>query len=267
MKILLWLSYLFAFEVSASCRFNSQATKVYSLSGPITLALREINLLKEVKGVSIFHPLSTDEYKGTILPGGVFLSSQNLNSFSNSVVFFDESRELEKALKTIKSVQAVEVITRALTPHEVTLMVVKTLSTYLIDCEKELKKLTQTSLSLQAELVSRIPAKMKVIFYLGDFQQGRKPELVIANDGVVKMLREKKAIETYPSELAYVNWSMKEMGKLARDTIHVGIKDSARELTMGVVKRSTFEETLLFPGSLIPGMSQLKAWLYWIDHR
>jgi hypothetical protein len=84
------------------------------------------------------------------------------------------------------------------------------------------------------------------------------------NDGVVKKLIKENKIKTYPSELSYVNWSSKIMDTLSKDFIHLGIEDSGSKL-MKEIKRSSMKMTLIYPGALVPGFSQLEAFLFWAN--
>ncbi len=262
----LWLC--FSVQAFGICHFKSQVKTIYSLSGPITLAMRDLGLLKQgpVKGISIFHPISKNEFTGDVLPGGVFLSHEALSKFHGSLLFYDESRELTKMLRPIK-LQSVEVVTRNLVPIEVTLLTVKKLQPFLEDCEFALAQWVKKTIVLEKKLLDAIPQPLNALFFLGAFRGGRRPELLIVNDGVVKWLSLKKKLVTYPSPLAYVNWSARVMASLPKGIWEIGIKDSGQELDKKIIRHPSISHqmTLTYPGSLIPGVSQLEAWLYLVQ--
>ena len=116
--------------------------------------------------------------------------------------------------------------------------------------------------AIQIEILKRLPIGLSVVFYLGNFIGGRAPEMVMVNDGVVKWLIEEKKITTYPTELAYVNWSARILKSFPATTMHVAVKDSGRNGEQQI-KRSSAGMTLVYPGSLVPGLSQLEAFLSW----
>ena len=60
-----------------------------------------------------------------------------------------------------------------------------------------------------------------------------------------------------------VNWSSKLMNALPKETLRMGLKDSGRELTKDTQRLSDTEINLIYPGLLIPGITQLKAFNYW----
>lgn len=255
-----------SFNCFATCEFRPEISQVVSLSGPATVLLKELDLLghSKLKGISVFNPVSSKEYSGEIYPGGVFLSRGVLNELKGSVVFFDEGRELRKLLKSEKTVDAQEIMTRNLTPREAVESTLKVISSYLQGCEDKIKNLRMKVITLQNKILSYFPKKRPIVFYLGVLSNERKPEMVIANDGVVKWLRQENKIVSYPSELSYVNWSSKVLGSLPKETLHVGVKDSGREGGREI-KRSSQKMTLVYPGALVPGMSQLEAFLYWAE--
>jgi hypothetical protein len=253
--------------VHAKCEFKRDVKNVVSLSGPVTVILRELNLLnhEKLKCISIFNPVSQTEFKGKIYPGGVFLSQSSLNEFRDNVVFFDESREMARNFKSLGNVSAHEIRTRNLLPLEAMEKALHSLTGVLSGCEEKMGELRSKAASLQKEILQKIPETYSIIFYLGELRGERFPEMIMSNDGVVKLLREKNKIKTYPSELAYVNWSAKIMKELPSTTLHVGLKDSGMEMTKEI-KRSSQRMTLIYPGVLVPGYSQLEAFHYWVQN-
>lgn len=263
MRIFLSLILFFSSHVFAICDFKPHVSKIVSLSGSSTVVLKELGLLKnkKVQGISLFNPVTTEEYSGKVYPGGIFLSRETLKEFSGAVVFFDEARELRKILEATSSVEGKEIKTRNLNPDEAVSETLKVISPYLQDCEGKISSLHQRVKVLMDEIVEKIPSNFTAVFYLGEFRGGRVPEMVMANDGVIKWLKEKKKIKTYPSSLAYVSWSAKIMNSLSKDTHHVALKDSGRD-GKKEIKRSSLGMTLVYPGVLVPGISQLEAFLF-----
>jgi hypothetical protein len=267
----LWIRILISFfwltDVFGGCDFRPPISKVFSLSGPITVALRDMGLLKnaKVKGISLFHPVDKNQFQGKFFPGGIFLSRQVMEEFSGSLLFFDESHELSKTFSPLSSIQSIEMKTRNLIPMEVTLKVIKELAPFLMDCSKELKAWEEKSRLLENKVLAQIKAPISILFFLGDFKNNHPPELLIVNDGIVKWLIQRKKIKTYPSELAYVNWSSRLIRKMPASTYEVAVKDSGSELIYAFNKKER-RMTFNYPGSLIPGVSQLEAWDFLFKH-
>jgi hypothetical protein len=259
-KILLLL---LSFQSFANCDFKKNIKKVISLSGSSTVVLKELGLLKKtnVKGISVFNPITEADFAGKVYPGGIFLSHQALNELDGSVVFYDESRELHRIFTSHPKVMSREIKTRNLLPKEAHQATMTILKEFVEGCESEFKKLDKKISDLQNEIFKFIPANQTMIFYLGDFLGGRRPEMMMVNDGVVKLLVKEKKIATYPSHLAYVNWSSKILNTLPATTLHIAIKDTGRN-GKREIKKSPMGMTLVYPGALIPGLSQLEACLY-----
>ncbi|MGE3611750.1 MAG: hypothetical protein AB7I27_19330 [Bacteriovoracaceae bacterium] len=264
MKILS-LFLFFSTQLFAVCEFRPEIKNIYSLSGSVTVALKELGLLNqsELKGISVFHPISEKEFSGEFLPGGVFLSYQKINQLTGSTVFYDESRELAKILDSTRSIRGIQIKTRGLLPHEVIQTLNKTLAPFVRGCEAQFQKLSQKILDLENQLEKALKAPIAVVFFLGDFNRGRPAEFVIANDGVVKLLVLHKKIISYPSSLAYVNWSAKVLKDMPNTTLLVGVSDSGKDLVKEIKRNGSKQMTLIYPGALIPGLSQVEAWLYW----
>jgi hypothetical protein len=268
MRIFLKLVLIFYSSLSfAVCDFKKDVKKVVSLSGSTTVILKEFGLLKNPKlhGISVFNPINENEFKGTIYPGGIFLSQGSLTELDGAVVLYDESRDLKKILGTHEKIVSREVKTRNQTPGETIESNVMLLSEFISGCEKEISSLKNKTKSIEDKILAKLPSPFSVIFYLGDFANGRLPEMVMVNDGAVKWLIQKEKIQTYPTELAYVNWSAKIMQTFSGKTLHVGIKDSGRTSEKKIL-RSSQKMTLIYPGSLVPGLSQLEGFLYWSEN-
>jgi hypothetical protein len=260
MSILL-ASFILFFSNAFACDFRKDVKSVYSLSGPITLALRDLGLIKNktLKGVSIFHPISKKEFKGEFLPGGVFLSHNTIKSFNGSLIFYDESRELSRMFSRYKEIHSIEIKSRAVTPLEVMTHLEAQLAPYLVGCD--LSGLSKKLKERQDYLKSIAAEKLTMLFFLGAIQNEKYPDLLMVNDGVVKWLVTEKLIKTYPSTLAYVNWSAKIMQELPKDYLKVGIKDSGNSLEEKIEKKDRVIN-LTYPGALIPGSGQVEAMIY-----
>jgi hypothetical protein len=262
--MLVFLSFFFITLAQASCAFKADVRSVYSLSAPVTLALRDLDLLKSgiVKGVSVFHPLKQEDFSGAILPGGIYLSTKVSQDFEKSVVIFDESRELRKNL----SGKLVEIKTRDLEPLDVSEEIIAKLKPLLQHCENELRKWKEETLLLQSKLLGLVKNKPSIVFYLGEFIRGRPPEMIISHDGVVKLLKLKGKINSYPSTLAYTPWSARIISSMPVRTLSLYIKDSGREQTTSITQVSELGWNVKYPGALTPGKTQIEAWIYLFEH-
>jgi hypothetical protein len=251
--MLILLSFFLQLSLWASCELKDPNKKLVSLSGPVTVLFRELGILSKLEGISVFHPVSSKAFRGVVYPGGIFLSSKALQELKGKVVFFDESRELKKILVSEKKIRQLEMKTRGLLPHEVSQEVVKIVSPFLKNCEKDLRGFVALTLKKENAIVASLRAPMEVIFFVGD--------LVIVQDGMVRFLSEKQMIKTYPSTLAYVSWSAKIMNQLKLyKKIH--LKDSANSLVQGFEKNADGGWTATYPGILIPGFSQVEGFAY-----
>ncbi len=261
MKIFASLIFFWAVTAQAACRFHPAYGKIYSLSGPVTQILEEWNLLqaKELKGASLFYPLPGN-FKGEKIPGGVFLSPSKLDEMKNALVFFDESQELRKLFRT-RRVNAVEILSRNQTPGEVTASVLKTLKKYVTGCDSD--QVLAKVRTLEQSIEGRMKGKPSIIFFLGEIRKEKLPEFVIANDGLVLWLKRKNLISSYPSELGYVNWAGSIIEALKGKSLFLGI----REEDIPTVSGNSRKANLAYPGGLIPGIRQLKAWNYFLDHQ
>jgi hypothetical protein len=259
MKILFSLLLLISFA-HAGCRFNDEVKAVWSLSGPMSTILEELDLLKSpaVKGLTIFYP-SPRGFKGEIVPGGVFLSPAKLQEMKNGIIFYDSSQELEKVLKA-HGLQGTAVVSRNMTPHEVTVSLLQKVRPFVRDCDVAAHALEKKLKEKESSIRKMMPKKMKVVFFLGEFHTSKLPELVIANDGLVKWLRQENLISGYPSDLAYVNWSAAVLHDL-KDYTYVGLKEAKDPKVSGEGRKMT----LAFPGALNPGLRQLEAWNFFLE--
>lgn len=264
MRSFLFSVFLFYSSLAYSeCKFKPHVTKVYSLSGVTSVALNEIGLLKNpaVKGISVFNPISKNDFIGTRYPGGIFLSPTVFKEFGGGVVFYDESLELSRVLDPMSSIQGVQIKTRGLTPTAVSEYVVKELKFFLDGCEKEVGRFLLKTKTTATSLQKNTPKTRTAVYYLGDKLNGKHPEMIMVQDGVVKWLIEQKLIRSYPSPLAYVNWSAKIMRSLPKETLHIHLVDSGAQMIKNVQGKYG-NWTLTYPGALVPGLTQLEAWNY-----
>lgn len=264
MRIFLSLSiFLFSSLVFAECRFKNHVSKVFSFSGVTSVALKEMGLLKNpvVKGISLFNPVALEDFSGKRWPGGIYLSPKSFAEIGGGIVFYDESKDLEKILSPMSSIQGVEIKTRGLEPVRVTEDVLGSLDAFIEGCDVEKKNFLKKTKNLSARILALIKKQKSVVYYLGEFRNGHPPEMILVNDGIAKWLLREKKIITYPSPLSYVSWSTKIMSKMPADTQHIAINDSEAAMTKSV-KRENEHVTLTYPGALVPGYSQLEAWLY-----
>jgi hypothetical protein len=234
---------------------------VYSLSGPLTEILDEWNLLQapELKGVTIFYPMP-ENYKGERIPGGNFLSPAKLDEMKNAIVFFDESQGLRKLFRA-RNIPAIEIKTRNKTPGEVAETISAILQRFVVDCDSV--EILSKVRKLEEKIAVRMKNKPSIIFFLGKVGKEKLPEFVIANDGLVLWLKKKNLISGYPSELAYVNWSGSIIESLKGHSLFLGVIDENISSVTGDRKRAN----LVYPGALIPGIRQLEAWNYFLDHQ
>lgn len=133
-------------------------------------------------------------------------------------------------------------------------------------CEEKITEFRKTTTILMGNIKSRLSVPRSVVFFLGEFKGDRAPEMAMVNDGVVKWLKEEKIITTYPTDLAYVNWSPKVLNQMPKTTLKVALKDSSNTLEKELKKHSGTEVTLVYPGALIPGIDQLRAILFWLEN-
>jgi hypothetical protein len=263
--IIFSLSVFFFLSEAKACSFKQEVLKVFSLSGPMTVVLDKLDLLGQakLKGVSIFHPVG-ESFKGKVIPGGLFLSRELAQEMIGGIVFFDEGAELKRMFSSI-AVKSVPIRSRDLSPAEVNEKVIVALDPYLQNCEAKIQSLRLLVSELEERLIQKTPLKFSAIFFLGHLKAHRYPEMIMSHDGAVKFLKEKKKLVSYPSDLAYVNWSAKILERLKGSTLFVGLKDSGRSLEKKV-DRFQGGINLTYPGVLIPGISQLHGFHFLVDY-
>ncbi len=260
MKIFFSLFLLFTLKAYGNCDFRENVKSVYSLSGPVSKTLEEIQLLSSprVKGISIFYPTTLDKKK---IPGGIFIAPGLLNEMKNSLVIYDESQELKKLFDS-QGIHTISLNSRGKSPHEVMEESERVVRPFLKGCDDKLLLLQKKIAALESEIRKKSTTKKDIVFFLGEVNDGKLPDLVVANDGIARWLKENKLVSGYPSELAYVNWSARVLGKIPQSTIYLGLKEAPKPGLKGQSLRMTLE----YPGALMPGMTQLEAWIYFLDH-
>lgn len=247
-------------KAQGSCEFRKEVKSVYSLSGPVTKILEEIQLLPSstIKGISVFYPAKIEKRK---IPGGIFIAPGLLNEMKDSVIFYDESQELRKLFSS-QNIHALSLVSRGKNPREVMEEAEKLISPYLLDCGDKLSQLKAKITELENKIRKKNSVRQNIVFFLGEVKPGKLPDLVIANDGIAKWLKVNKKISGYPSDLAYVNWSAQVLEALPKETLLLGLKEALTPEIQGQFPRLT----LFYPGVLMPGMTQLEAWDYFLDH-
>ncbi len=246
-------SFLFFFcTLSYSCHLDEEY-EFFSLSGPVTQILQELNLLnnKPLKGVSSFHFVETSAQK---IDGGIFLSSRFLKEFNKPVVFYDESEQLAKLFPKIPQLKSHQVLTRKSDLYDINLQAINQVLPYLKNCGSELVKLNSSLGDLKEKITQQKKMTPRLIFYLGKLTNTKKPQLVMSNDLFVKKWRELKKIETYPSTLEYATWSVKVLKDLENGYIEIGLNHGEERIEK--VEMNKFN--LFYPHILTPGLSQIK---------
>lgn len=234
----------------SKCRLSQE---VVSLSGPMTHLLEEMNLLDDPKleAISKFHPLKKP-FKKKVLAGGLFLSPHVFRDYKNSMIIFDKSREFKYLLKKTEHKSFIEIDSRDQDPFEVINLLVLRLRPLLIGCRDELKGVEKKFAEMKKELL-QLDFKLRALFFLGD-QERKLPETLVSNDGFVLFLKRFDGFETYPSNLAYVNWSEKIL-KTLDDFVKIGLIEAQHEELLRVDRKAGHYD-LAFRGIMTPGIRQ-----------
>lgn len=257
MKTFLSLLLFLSTVVRAECQLRPRDRKIYSLSSPVTKVFEELGLLQNLTGISVFYP-GGEKFKGEKIPGGIFLAPGKLKEMKDALIFYDQGQELRKLFRK-QGLKAIEIVTRGQTPGETVSHVVKTLRPYLRDCD--LEGLLIRVKDLEKRITKSMKERLKIVFFLGEVKEGRLPELVVVEDGLVLWLKRQGLVETYPTGFAYASWSGAILEELKKDHLLLGLKEGKAGVS-GTPKRAT----LTFPGSLAPGLHQLEAWEFFLGH-
>lgn len=256
LKVFNLIALFLSISSSLACKLDS-SNKYLSLSAPITHVIEELGLLNSpaLDAVSVFHPVENNKVEK--IAGGVFLSPKYLNSKKKHIVFFDASRELERALKKAKIEKRLKLDTNGVDSFEVNDLAVKTLLPFLNGCDEKISKLSKKAEMIKSSLKRSFLKGKKLVFFLGKIKKDRRPpRLVIANDGFVLALKKYAEIISYPSELAYVSRSEKVLKDFS-PYISIGVFESDEfELKTSKVKAHTLNATIA--GVLSPGWKQVE---------
>ncbi|HLT23063.1 MAG TPA: hypothetical protein VKZ84_06460 [Bacteriovoracaceae bacterium] len=262
MKILISISLFFLVLGKAySCELITK--KIISLSGPVSTYLDQLGIIDQVEGISFYHPI--EKFKGTRFPGGVYLSTATLRTFEGKVVFFDKSRELKKVLNRFPKVKAIEVDSRRKTPREVIELTESLLAPYLKECTKQKVELKERVARLEEDIKKNISKIKQSVFFLGKIST-KIPETVLSNDGFVYWLKKEKLLESYPSDLEYLNFSMKIVSALRGKFNFFGLQDSYDGGEKSIEKVSDKNFNVKYPGALTPGYTQLEFLKYLLNY-
>lgn len=260
-KILLSSFILLASHLRACELVNKN---IVSLSGPVSTYLSELGLVDELQGISTYHPIKN--FKNRKYPGGIYLSTATLKEFEGKIVFYDRSREFRKALNRFPKITAIEVDSRRKTPKEVIDLGHSLVKDYLKDCDDRVQSINDRVRGLEKYIKENISKIKHSVFFLGKINGTKLPETVMANDGFVYWLKKEKTMESYPSELEYLNWSMKIVASLRDKYFFFGIQDSFKDGEKMIEKVSPLSYNVKYPGALTPGYTQLEFVKYLIDH-
>jgi hypothetical protein len=187
--------------------------ELVSLSSPVTTVLEELNLLnsKKLMAISKLYNSKT-KFRGQLLGGGIFLAKKTVQKFQDISIFYDRSLELELALTKSGAKKLIEIDTRAINPFSAYEKVKQALAAHLSKCQKQLQQLDAKVSQIKRSIAKK--KTQKIIFYLGNCVDKKRPQMVIVQDGFVKYLVDQNIIKTYPGPLGYVTWSAREMNKL-----------------------------------------------------
>lgn len=258
MKLAFSFCFFFFVNSSFGCEFKKNVNLI-NLSGPMTVLLKEFNLLgsPQLKGLSSVFNLDLNGFKGEIFSGGIFLSKSSWKKIKNPFVVFDQSYELEKDLNQ-SHVPNIKVVTRDLDPFLAHQEVAKVFLKITDQCEDKIKKLDSEIDNISKRLINTSKNLGLHIFFLGRIGKDKKfPELVI-NDNIVLYLKKLNWIETYKSQLAYIPWSSKILSSLKKDTKFIGLSDKSQEtkLYAQIIEKNYLN--LFHPQMHIPGLSQIR---------
>jgi hypothetical protein len=256
MKLVIsFLLILVSFHTQA-CSFRDKKT-IFSLSGPVTYLLKELNLLKDVQGISLFHGLEKKDFSGDFIGGGIFVSPKYLKKFKSVLVFYDESSELKKNLLN-QGVETIEVKTRNMDPFEALNISLNALEPKIIGCDKEIVKIKKESEEIQNFFKKQRPLKQTYVFYLGEITaNGRKPNLIMV-DNFVLYFKKLNLIKTYPTMLNYAPWAQKVMTELKKSSVIEVGTENTKELELILSPIASRQYNLSHKALLIPGLSQVK---------
>lgn len=243
------------------CQMKNQ--KVVSLSSSVTHLFKKLQRDQNLKAVSAHHLISK-RFSGTKIPGGIHFSGKTLESFKDTLIFYDQSFELERVLKNnnIKNIQSVKTLMD--NPFQQLDTVITQISPLLVNCQNQIMSIQKQYLKLQKKIDEMPRLKKRYIFHLGEVGGHPKTwKLFLTNDLFLAYLRKANKITTYPSDLAYTVPAQKIMNELKAETvIMIGLLESDDYLTTKVQSNSY---NISGPASLQPGVTHLDFFNYLID--
>lgn len=253
MKLAINFLLLISFGHAFACDWKNEQDKFISLSSATTYLMKELGLLnKQVIAISKYHSIDVDQFSGEQWGGGNFLSQKKLRQHRSHIFFIDESRNLSMSVRRGKIRKSFSIKTSGLGPIQVNDLALKSLSPFIVNCEKQITKLNLRVKRVQ-ELIET--AKFgRVLFFMGEIKENKRlPNLLMVNDSFVKLLLSHRAIETFSSKLAYVNWSVKEMNKY-QSFKKIGLVGKKRNKFVVPNKKGI---NIYDPLALLPGLSQI----------
>lgn len=240
---------------SFACQLNPKY-EYTALSAPVSVVIKKLGLISQVKTLGSFHPFNESIKK---VDGGIFLRAKNLNLNNNSIIFYDESKALNREFKKL-DVKLEKIITRNFSAIKATKHILKKLNPYLLNCAPKTTEL-KDSLDETEALIKKYKFKKTNIFYLGKISKGARNNLIIANDGFVLDLKHNKTFSTYPSSLAYVSWSSKVLKEI-KNVFSVGVASGFKE-EIKIINMDSVN--INYPGVLIPGLQQVEFLKFYIS--
>lgn len=216
-----------------------------------------MGLLKDLQllGISSFHPVAPKEFVGARLGGGLFLSAKGVARYRQAHVFYDESEELSKRIRTLPFEGRTQIRTRQLDPFTVTEGALIALDRHFDSCEKQITAMRSWLQEQRSALLARASFRTPLYFFVGSFQQGPWPELIMVNDGPVAWWKNHGKLVTLDSPMAYVRWSEKWKHSLQGKYKLVGLTSTESRKTTHV-RESIFQ--IDDSEALAPGPAQIR---------
>ncbi|MFW5887924.1 MAG: hypothetical protein ACOCUH_03925 [Bacteriovoracia bacterium] len=246
------------------CHLNPKFSYV-SLSAPMTALLQEFKLFNDpsLKAISSFNNLLSTSFKGEVLGGGIFISQKVMTKYKKAIWLYDDSHQLSRLLKKGEINKTVSIKSRGKDSLQVYKISMAKLSPYLINCEAAATKLNQWVSGVISKL-KKIPSSSKVwLFYLNALpRNGKKPGILMVNDGWPKLLARFNKIKTYPSSLAYVSWSQRIVNELTSKSVvmHVGLANfnASKGETFKWQNLQESQVNIYSSLQMLPGLFQIK---------
>ena len=239
-----------------ACRLKRE---VVSISSPITGVLRELGLLKDpnLRAVSIFHPLTSAEFVGPRLGGGLFLSKKEMETFKSASFYFDQSAELSRRLKQLSLQHRIQIRTRGQDPFAITQMALAVLNEDLEKCETQITKLQAWLKEQQSFLQAQAAFKGETFFFLGEIRSGKLPSLMMVKDGPILFWLKQGKLKTFDSPLSYVTWGEKWKKNLKGHELFVGLVQGPADQEFRIENLGGNQFNVFDPMSLSPGPWQI----------